>query len=528
MTLFRDIGRLAPYGMLAGGALALTACNDGGLSQRSLQPIPPETLALMEQAGVTKESPTLIRAYKKEAEFQIWKQRPDGRYVYLKTFPMCRWSGQLGPKVREGDRQVPEGFYSITPGQMNPNSAYYLSFNVGYPNALDRALGHSGGSIMVHGACSSAGCFSMTDYQIAEIYAIARTSFNNGQRAIQMQSYPFKMTAENLAKHRLDPNIGFWKQLKTGSDHFETAWREPTVGACGRRYVFNASPAVGHSFDAGAPCPPLRQDPQMESLVAEKAAKDEAKIAELAAAGVKPVRVVYQDGGQHPDFTARVAEVSRPEALVAPPVEIVLEEKAAKPAVKVATKSPVVTLAAAKARAKAEAEIAVAAVAPTAEPVSEPARLAALAAGAGAGAIGGLLGLRKEEPASVAATDTDAAKTETIPAKAIAPSPPHRVGEAAAKKPQPQPQQKEQPQASTLRKEQPPQASTLRKEPQAALRKEPVLPQPALRKEPQANLQKPQANLQKEPHARAAMSHSTIATASLRAATAPLPQPLRP
>jgi murein L,D-transpeptidase YafK len=522
MTLFRDIGRLAPYGMLAGGALALTACNDGGLSQRSLQPIPPETLALMEQAGVTKESPTLIRAYKKEAELQIWKQRPDGRYVYLKTFPMCRWSGQLGPKVKEGDRQVPEGFYSITPGQMNPNSAYYLSFNVGYPNALDRALGHSGGSIMVHGACSSAGCFSMTDHQIAEIYAIARTSFNNGQRAIQMQSYPFKMTAENLAKHRLDPNIGFWKQLKTGSDHFETAWREPTVGVCGRRYVFNASPAAGHSFDAGAPCPPLRQDPQMESLVAEKAAKDEAKIAELAATGVKPVRVVYQDGGQHPDFTARVAEVSRPEALVAPPVEIALEEKAAKPAVKAAAKSPVVTLAAAKARAKAEAETAVAAaaplavapVAPAAEPVSEPARLAALAAGASAGAIGGWLGLRKEEPAPAAAAEIDAAKTETIPAKIVAPPPPHRAGEAAAaKKPQAPAPQKVQPQASTLQKEQP-QTSTLRKEPQA------VLPHPALHKEPQATLQK-------EPHARAAAPRSTVETASLRAA-APLPQPLRP
>jgi hypothetical protein len=337
-----------------------------------------------------------------------------------------------------------------------------------------------------------------------------------------MQSYPFKMTAENLAKHRLDPNIGFWKQLKTGSDHFETAWREPTVSACGRRYVFNASPAAGHSFDAGAPCPPLRQDPQIESLVAEKAAKDEAKIAELAATGVKPVRVVYQDGGQHPDFTARVAEVSRPEALVAAPVEIVLEEKAAKPAAKLAARSPVVTLAAAKARAKAEAETAVAAVAPpavapAAEPVSEPARLAALAAGASAGAIGGLLGLRKEEPAPAAAAEIDAAKTETIPV--VAPSPPHRAGEAAAKKPQAPAPQKVQPQASTINKEQP-QASTLRKEPQAVLRKDPALPHPTLHKEPQATLQK-------EPHARAAAPRSTIETASLRAA-APLAQPLRP
>ena len=114
--------------------------------------------------------------------------------------------------MREGDRQVPEGFYSITPGQMNPNSAYYLSFNVGYPNAYDRAHGTTpAATIMVHGICSSAGCFSMTDAQIAEIYAIAREAFAGGQRAIQMQSLPFRMTAENLAKYRLDPNIGFWK-----------------------------------------------------------------------------------------------------------------------------------------------------------------------------------------------------------------------------------------------------------------------------------------------------------------------------
>ena len=97
---------------------------------------------------------------------------------------------------------------------MKPNSAYYLAFNVGYPNAYDRALGHDGGAIMVHGICSSAGCFSMTDPQIGEIYAVVREAFTGGQREVQMQSYPFRMTAENLAKYRLDPNIDFWKQLK--------------------------------------------------------------------------------------------------------------------------------------------------------------------------------------------------------------------------------------------------------------------------------------------------------------------------
>ncbi|HEY8163860.1 MAG TPA: murein L,D-transpeptidase family protein [Methylocystis sp.] len=335
--------------------LSLSACQESGLSNRALAPVPAETLAKMQQVGTTKEAPMLIRAYKKEAELEIWKMGADGKYVHLKTFPMCRWSGQLGPKTREGDRQVPEGFYAITPAQMNPNSAYYLSFNVGYPNQLDRALGHTGGTIMVHGACSSAGCFSMTDAQIAEIYAIARSSFEGGQRAIQMQSYPFRMTAENLAKHRLDPNIGFWRNLKEGNDNFEVTKQEPEVAFCGRRYVFNAT--ASGALDPLSVCPPLKRDPELAASVSAKAAKDDEKIAELAAS-VKPVRVVYQDGGMHPSFLSRVAETSRPEALMAPS-EIALEEKpvraGAKSAKQLATKSPIVTMAAAQAAARIKA-----------------------------------------------------------------------------------------------------------------------------------------------------------------------------
>ena len=224
----------------------------------------------MEQAGSTREAPTLIRAYKKEAELEVWKMRPDGQYVHVKTYPMCRWSGQLGPKTREGDRQVPEGFYPVAPGQLNPNSSYYLSFNVGYPNTYDRAWGHTGGSMMVHGVCSSMGCFSMTDRQIAEIYAIVRTSLNSGQNAVQMQSYPFRMTAENLAKHRLDPNIAFWKQLKEGNDHFEVTKREPVVGVCGKHYVFDAVPANGHRLDPEAPVPRCNRIPRSLNRSARK------------------------------------------------------------------------------------------------------------------------------------------------------------------------------------------------------------------------------------------------------------------
>jgi len=305
----------------------LAGCQEAGSlsAYRAYAPIPTETLALMDGKSTTKNAPVLIRSYKQEAEVEVWKQKVDGRYTLLKTFPMCRWSGQLGPKIREGDRQVPEGFYTITPGQMNPNSAYYLSFNIGFPNAYDRAWGRTGTAIMVHGICSSAGCFSMTDPQIEEIYALVREAFAGGQRGIQMQSLPFRMTAENLAKHRLDPNIAFWRELKHGVDHFEVTKLETPVGVCNKHYAF-ATPKPGSRLDALAACPPMNEDGQIEQAVAARDNRDLTEVAALAARGVKPIRIVYKDGGQNPLFARQFAEVSQPDALVGAPTEIVVDE----------------------------------------------------------------------------------------------------------------------------------------------------------------------------------------------------------
>ncbi|MDX7953540.1 hypothetical protein P7D22_20450 [Lichenihabitans sp. Uapishka_5] len=304
----------------------------GMTGYKAYSPLSPETIALMKAKDTDQNAPMLIRAYKKEAEFEVWKQKKDGTYVHLKTYPMCRWSGQLGPKRTEGDRQVPEGFYTIAPGSMNPNSHYYLSFNVGYPNAYDRAHGYVGGNIMVHGICSSAGCFSMTDKQIEEIYAVARDSFAGGQRQIQMQSFPFRMTADNMAKLRLDPNMPFWKEIKRGADYFEVTKQETPVGVCDKHYVFGASPKTGR-FDALSPCPGLNTNRDTEAAIAAKEAVDDKAVAELVAKGTKPIKIVYADGGQNPEFTHRVAEVSRPDALAAGAQEIALDETPkAKPA----------------------------------------------------------------------------------------------------------------------------------------------------------------------------------------------------
>jgi murein L,D-transpeptidase YafK len=405
----------------------LAGCDDSYLDQssaRSQQPISSATLAKMEALDTTPSSPTVIRTYKKEAELEIWKMKSNGEYALLKTYPMCRWSGQLGPKKREGDMQVPEGFYSIAPGQMNPNSHYYLAFNVGYPNAYDRAYGRTGGSVMVHGVCSSAGCFSMTDEQVADIYAIARDSFAGGQREIQLQSYPFHMTAQNMAKFRLDPNIDFWKNLKDGSDHFEVTKNEPSVLVCGKHYVFDAT--TKDEVKGNEPCPSLKRDPNVEAQVAEKESDDEAKVAELAASGVKPIHLVYADGGQNPAFTG-YKDVSDPDALASGPQEIVLNDRA-KPvsaAVKVAVadadKKRVASVAPAPVEAAAPAEPPTTNVAPASAPTQQ------------AGVLGGVTGGAKNvqkwlhlggqdaapPPIAAAASDSDQQVPES-------PLPPHR------------------------------------------------------------------------------------------------------
>lgn len=318
------------FALAASLAVALAACQNDSFSRsstRHLSPIPPATMSLMAAKGMSRGDPILIRSFKKESEMEVWKKGGDGRYALLKTYPICRWSGQLGPKVREGDRQAPEGFYTVTPGQMNPNSAYYLSFDTGFPNAYDRSFGRTGGNLMVHGSCSSRGCFAMTDQAIAEIYAIAREALGNGQRGFQFQSYPFRMTAYNLAEHRLDPNLAFWKNLKEGYDYFELTREEPRVSVTNHRYAFNVA-------DAGA-----------DSAVAQKQREDEQEVAALVARGVQPIKLVYHDGDSHESFRQALSgvagadgslvvdnrmrdkfgDVSRPEGLSSGPQRIALD-----------------------------------------------------------------------------------------------------------------------------------------------------------------------------------------------------------
>src|SRR5688572_2081740 len=284
--------------------------NSKRLPAKATKKLPPELLALLQQKKMPKHSPILVRVFKEEAELEVWKQDTSGRFQILKTYPICRWSGDLGPKLREGDRQVPEGFYRVTPELMNPHSNFYLSINTGYPNSFNKAHKRDGSLIMIHGDCWSVGCHAMTDEQISEIYSLARESFLGSQPSFQVQAYPFRMTPANLARHRNNRNLAFWKMLKIGNDHFETTQLEPKVNVCNRRYVFDAqSPPKSPKplvFNATGKCPAFVVNPKIARRALEKQRADELEYAQLLKDNA-PAAPIYSelDGGMNEAFLAR-------------------------------------------------------------------------------------------------------------------------------------------------------------------------------------------------------------------------------
>jgi murein L,D-transpeptidase YafK len=315
----RSLARALLASVALAASIVLAGCDTDQVSlatnAKANQPVPPKLLAAMVEKDMDLQSPILVRLFKQEAELEVWKQARNGQFVLLKTYPICRWSGDLGPKVREGDRQAPEGFYSINPGQMNPQSAYYLSFNTGYPNAFDKALGRSGSQLMVHGDCSSRGCYAMTDEQIAEIYSLGRESFFGGQKAFQLQAYPFKMTPVNMAKHRNNPNMPFWKMIKEGYDHFEVTRQEPKVDFCEKKYVFDAARTPDAKrdpvFDASAKCPAYVIPEDIASAVREKDARDQVEYNKLVSRGTPVARMnTGIDGGMNKIFASKIPEGS--------------------------------------------------------------------------------------------------------------------------------------------------------------------------------------------------------------------------
>jgi murein L,D-transpeptidase YafK len=249
-------------GLLAGSVcVVLAGCGqtEGGVVSAGDKPLSKQAMQLLGTKDMQPQAPIFIRIFKEESELEVWKSRADGRFYHFKTYPICNWSGELGPKLQTGDKQAPEGFYTVANRQLNPRSQFYLSFNLGFPNAYDKAYGRSGDALMVHGDCKSAGCYAMTDALVEEIYALARDALAGGQSEFAVHAFPFRMTPENMNRHASSQWVPFWKTLKDGYDHFELSRQVPPVAVCNKSYVVNASFAEGAELNPAGPCPAYKR-----------------------------------------------------------------------------------------------------------------------------------------------------------------------------------------------------------------------------------------------------------------------------
>jgi murein L,D-transpeptidase YafK len=194
--------------------------------------------------GLAEGAPILIRIFKAESELEVW-MRKGGTFVLHESFPICHWTGSLGPKLREGDKQSPEGFYMIGHRQMRHRGRWREAFNLGFPNLHDKRLDRTGSYILVHGGCSSTGCYAMTEPAARVIHRLAAAALRGRQSQFQVHVFPFRMTDANMATHAANPWADFWRDLKAGYDAFEATRLPPRIGVCGQRYtVAQAAPGV--------------------------------------------------------------------------------------------------------------------------------------------------------------------------------------------------------------------------------------------------------------------------------------------
>ncbi len=178
-----------------------------------------------------------IRSFKYDSELEVWaKNRVTDTFQLFKTYRVCALAGNLGPKRLQGDYQVPEGFYYIN--DFNPNSSYYLSLGLNYPNASDRVLSDSlkpGGEIYIHGSCVTVGCIPITDQQIGEVYMLASMAYDQGQHFIPVHVFPIRFDAPRSVEYlkgliKDDASLGaFVEQLEPAYYNFQRSHRLPII-----------------------------------------------------------------------------------------------------------------------------------------------------------------------------------------------------------------------------------------------------------------------------------------------------------
>jgi WD40 repeat protein/murein L,D-transpeptidase YafK len=223
-------------------------------------PDPAKLNERLKEQGFKLGDPVFIRIFKGDLQVELWMKRA-ARFELFATYPICAWSGQLGPKLQEGDAQAPEGFYTIGKAQLNPNSHFHRAFNLGYPNLLDRAHNRTGANLMMHGGCASIGCYAMTDPVIDELWQLVTAALDGGQERVGVHMFPFRMTAQRLAAFGWHPWAEFWQDLKPAYDLFEETRVPPQISVCNKRYaVHRATAAAGSAPGLQSACPPTREN----------------------------------------------------------------------------------------------------------------------------------------------------------------------------------------------------------------------------------------------------------------------------
>jgi murein L,D-transpeptidase YafK len=207
-------------------------------AERSIESVEKDLKEQLSTQGLKYGSPIFIRIFKDPGVLEVWVESNNGTFVNFKSYDICTFSGGLGPKLKEGDEQSPEGFYFVNAGRLNPWSRFHLSFNLGYPNQYDRFHGRTGSALMVHGNCVSIGCYAMTDSYINEIYALTVSALQSGQPFVRVHSFPFKLESDNLSTYRNSQWYPFWLNLKEGYDYFNKHKRPPNVEVEQGKYLF--------------------------------------------------------------------------------------------------------------------------------------------------------------------------------------------------------------------------------------------------------------------------------------------------
>lgn len=197
----------------------------------------PELSVTLKKLGLKLGDPVFIRIFKQEKTLELWLRHGQNKFNLFRSYPICRYSGELGPKTRQGDGQAPEGFYEVGLDQLNPASEFHLSFNLGYPNRYERAQGWTGDYLMVHGSCVSIGCYAMGDAGIDEIYTLVEAALRNGQKRVSVHAFPFRFEGRHAGLLANSKHRDFWLQLEAGYSIFEQTRLPPRIYVRNRRYV---------------------------------------------------------------------------------------------------------------------------------------------------------------------------------------------------------------------------------------------------------------------------------------------------